>query len=163
MTELALIALGANLGDPRAALGWARAELARLGTALAASRLYRTAPVGGPAGQPDYLNAAVALQTKLEPEALLAALLNLEAAYGRVRRERWGPRTLDLDLIGYGRRTLHTPELELPHPRAFDRAFVLAPLSDIAPTWQHPATGQTVADALARIDASGVQPTDEAW
>jgi len=135
--------------------------LADLGEVTATSWLYRTAAVGGPSGQPDYLNAALSLDTPLSPQALMLALLGAEALSGRVRLERWGPRVLDLDLIGYGATVLATPRLTLPHPRAFERPFVLAPLADVAPEWRHPATGETVQAALARLDRSGLQRLDE--
>jgi len=150
--ETALIALGANLGDPAAALHWALRELASLGELRAVSAFHRTAPVGGPPDQPDYLNAAANLQTDLPPQALLAALLDIETRFGRVRRERWGARVLDLDLIAYGNRVLETPGLTLPHPRAWERSFVLRPLSEIVPDYAHPVTGQTVSQALAALE-----------
>ena len=159
--DLALIALGANLGDPRAALRQAKNVLADVGEVQATSWLYRTAPVGGPPGQPEYLNAALSLFTPLSPQALLLALLGIEALSGRVRLERWGPRLLDLDLIGYGQRALHTPRLTLPHPEAFVRAFVLAPLADVAPGWRHPVTGERVQDALRRADQGGLERLNE--
>lgn len=161
LKTLALIALGANLGDPLSALRQARTVLADLGEVTATSWLYRTAAVGGPQGQPDYLNAALSLDTPLSPQALMLALLGAEALSGRVRLERWGPRVLDLDLIGYGDAVLNTPRLTLPHPRAFERPFVLAPLADVAPEWRHPATGETVQSALARLGGSGLQRLDE--
>ena len=151
MTVTALIALGANLGDPLSALEWAVGEMNALGSVLAVSSFHRTAPVGGPGGQPDYLNAALKLGTELPPETLLDALLALETRYGRVRGERWGARVLDLDLIAYGDLTLNTPRLTLPHPRAWERAFVLLPLAEIAPEYPHPQTRQTVAQALAEL------------
>ncbi len=127
------------------------------------SGLYRTAPVGGPPGQPDYLNAALALHTDLAPQALLAALLDIEARAGRVRAERWGPRVLDLDLIAHGDLVLDAPGLTLPHPRAFERAFVLAPLADIAPDWRHPTLGRSVREALARLDQGDLPGPPEPW
>lgn len=135
--------------------------LADLGEVTATSWLYRTAAVGGPAGQPDYLNAALSLNTPLPAQALMLALLGAEALSGRVRLERWGPRVLDLDLIGYGDAVLDTPRLTLPHPRAFERPFVLAPLADVAPEWRNPLTGETVRSALARLGTGGLERLDE--
>jgi 2-amino-4-hydroxy-6-hydroxymethyldihydropteridine diphosphokinase len=163
MSELALIALGANLGEPHRALSAARRRIASLGEIRAASALYRTAPVGGPPGQPDYLNAALMLLTEREPADLLAEMLRIEREAGRERRERWGPRVLDLDLLAYGSGVSDLPGLTLPHPRLMERAFVLAPLADIAPEWRHPVTGLTVRDALARIDLSGVERLVADW
>ncbi|MFC6661875.1 2-amino-4-hydroxy-6-hydroxymethyldihydropteridine diphosphokinase [Deinococcus multiflagellatus] len=122
----AFIALGANLGNPAATLAWAAGHLRALGEVTGVSRLYRTAPVGAP-GQPDYLNAAVQLRTRLDAPALLAALHALEAQAGRERRQRWEARLLDLDLILYGQQQCEGPGLVLPHPRAWERPFVLAP------------------------------------
>ncbi|GGR05210.1 2-amino-4-hydroxy-6-hydroxymethyldihydropteridine diphosphokinase [Deinococcus ruber] len=161
MAEEALIALGANLGDPLAALRAARTALEQFGTVTATSWLYRTRAVGGPPGQPDYLNAALSLHTALEAQALMHALLATEHSSGRVRLERWGPRVLDLDLIGYGDSVLNTPHLTLPHPRAFGRGFVLAPLNDVAPHWRHPVSGESVAAALARVGLDGLERLDE--
>lgn len=107
--EAAFIALGANLGDAPGTLRGARDDLARLGTLTGVSGLYRTVPVGGPPGQPDYLNAAVRLVTPLGPVELLGALHEIERQAGRVRRDRWAARTLDLDLILYGHEVRDTP------------------------------------------------------
>src|SRR4051812_41966994 len=125
--ETAVIALGANLGERAETLRRATDALGALGEIVAKSSLYETAPVG-PA-QPDYLNAIVLLRTALEPVELLAALLEIERGLGRERREKWGPRVIDLDLVAYGERTLDLPGLTLPHPEAHRRAFVLAPLA----------------------------------
>lgn len=172
------MALGANLGAPLAQLRGALGRLGTLGTVVARSRIYRTAPVGGPPGQPDYLNAVVILVPDAEhadPQRLLARLLGVEAEFGRVRLERAAPRTLDLDLLDVGGRVLRRaatgggrgedplPELQLPHPRLSERAFVLAPLKDVEPEWRHPGTGASVSELLARVDGSGVQATDLAW
>ncbi|ANE42817.1 2-amino-4-hydroxy-6-hydroxymethyldihydropteridine diphosphokinase [Deinococcus puniceus] len=161
--QTAWIALGANLGEARQTLQWARAELAQLGTVTGASALYRTAPVGGPPGQPDYLNAALTLHTRLPAPALLAALHTLEARAGRERRERWEARILDLDLILYGDLVMETPSLTLPHPRAWQRAFVLAPLADLDPLRRHPDTGESVAEALERVGRDGVFRETSDW
>ncbi len=157
------IALGANLGQPLETLRWAVAQVARLGELRGVSRLYRTAPVGGPPGQPDYLNAALWLQTDRPPLELLSALHDIEARAGRERRERWEARVLDLDLIVYGHRVEAGPSLTLPHPRAWERAFVLAPLADLKPGLTHPLTGETVGEALARADQSGLWAERADW
>ena len=112
MSEVAFVALGANLGDALGALRRAREDLAALGTLTGVSALYRTAPLGGPPGQPDYLNAAVRLETALAAGDLLVALHAAEARAGRVRRARWGARTLDLDLLLYGARVSPDPRLD---------------------------------------------------
>ena len=161
--SVAFIALGANLGEPLPTLRWAVTELRALGQVKALSRLYRTAPVGGPAGQPDYLNAALCLHTTLSPHDLLAGLHDIERRAGRTRTQRWEARTLDLDLILYGRLTSDDPNLRLPHPRAWERAFVLAPLCDLHPHLPHPTTGETVSAALARTDRRGVQAHMDDW
>ena len=142
----AYIALGANLGDPVATVCRAFAALAELPqTTLAAmSPLYRTAPVGI-TDQPEFINAAARLETDLAPEALLDALLAIEQAFGRVRGERNGPRTLDLDILLYGEAVIDTPRLSLPHPRLHLRAFVLCPLADLAPDLRLPGRGSVAA------------------
>ena len=144
--SLAYIALGANLGDPAATVNAAFAALNRLphSRLLAKSALYRTAPVGI-ADQPEFVNAAARLETTLAPEALLDALLDIEQAFGRVRAERNGPRTLDLDLLLYDELRLATPRLILPHPRLHLRAFVLQPLAELAPDLALPGRGRLAA------------------
>lgn len=161
MTQTAYIALGANLGEPRPMLRWAVQEIARLGEVAGISAFYQTAPVGGPPGQPDYLNAALRLETDLSPQDLLAALHDIEHQAGRERKVRWGARVLDLDLIVYGDLLSEQPELLLPHPRAWERAFVLAPLADLQPDLRHPVSGETVAEALARVRAAGITRVEE--
>lgn len=144
--SLAYIALGANLGDPAATVNAAFAALDQLpeGRLLAKSALYRTAPVGI-ADQPEFVNAAAQLDTMLAPEALLDALLGIEQTFGRIRAERNGPRTLDLDLLLYDELTLSTPRLTLPHPRLHLRAFVLQPLAELAPDLEIPGRGRLAA------------------
>lgn len=144
--SLAYIALGANLGDPAATVNAAFAALDQLPQSrlLATSALYRTAPVGI-AEQPEFVNAAALIDTTLAPEALLDALLAIEQAFGRVRAERNGPRTLDLDILLYDNLTLATPRLTLPHPRLHLRAFVLQPLADLAPDLAIPGRGSLAA------------------
>ncbi|HEX5313477.1 MAG TPA: 2-amino-4-hydroxy-6-hydroxymethyldihydropteridine diphosphokinase [Gammaproteobacteria bacterium] len=154
----AWIGLGSNLGDSRAEIEAAFAELDSLPhTSLRSrSRLYRTRPVG-PVAQPDFVNAAAALETALAPEELLDALLAVEARHGRERREHWGPRTLDLDILLYDETQIATARLSVPHPRLAERAFALCPLADIAPQAEVPGAG-SVAVLLARLDTSGVTP-----
>lgn len=144
--SLAYIALGANLGDPAATVNAAFAALDQLPQSrlLAKSALYRTAPVGI-ADQPEFVNAAALIDTTLTPEALLDGLLGIEQAFGRVRAERNGPRTLDLDILLYDDLTLATPRLTLPHPRLHLRAFVLQPLADLAPDLAIPGRGRLAA------------------
>lgn len=154
--ERAWVALGANLGDRRATLARALRWLAALPeTRLdAVSSFHRTtALVAGGGPQPDYLNAVARLVTRLAPLRLLAALQALEAAAGRVRRERWGARTLDLDLLLMGSRVLAAPALLLPHPRMAERAFVLAPLCELDPELVHPRLGVPMAELLRRARA----------
>ena len=158
--ERVFVGLGANLGDAAASI---RAALAALGSLpqtrlIAASPLYRSAPVD--ADGPDYVNSVAELRSELEPEALLVRLQALEQRFGRERPYRHAPRTLDLDLLSYGERRVVSVTLTLPHPRMHLRAFVLAPLVDLAPDWRL-ADGRTAAQALAestdpivrRIDA----------
>lgn len=159
----AFVALGANLGEPVVTLREALGELSGLGELCGVSRLYRTAPVGGPAGQPDYFNAAVGLQTSLTAAELLAALHAIEVQAGRTRTVRWEARTLDLDLILYGEQISTDPALALPHPRAWERAFVLIPLHDLDPKLKHPLTGETVADALRRVGGVRVELAAKTW
>lgn len=156
------VALGSNLGDRLEHLrrGAARLEREAGALELLKSRVYDTDPVGGPQGQPPYLNAAVAFRSALEPEHLLELLLDIERREGRVRLEPSGPRTLDLDLLLCDDLRLEQPGLTLPHPRLHLRAFVLAPLADVAPGWIVPGLGQTVSALLAQTEAAGVRPTD---
>lgn len=151
----AVIGLGSNLGDRLSNLRFAVRYIAELGQVVATSAVYQTQAVGPP--QPDYLNAAVRLVALLEPEALLEALLEIERRAGRLRRERWGPRTLDLDLLWLRNRSVDAATLVVPHPELSGRAFALAPLLDVAPTAADPRTGRTYAELLAGLDASGVQ------
>lgn len=139
----AYIGLGGNLGDAVERLRAARAAVGALPGVreLACSSLYRSTPMGPP-GQPDYVNAVMAVATTLSPLALLDALQAVESAFGRVRTgERWGPRTLDLDILLYGRETLAGERLTLPHPGITEREFVLYPLREIAPELEIPGRG----------------------
>lgn len=129
----AYLALGSNLGDRRAALAAAVAGLAEAGPIVAVSSVYETDPVGGPAAQSAYLNAVVALETTWTPRQLLSLAARLEDEAGRVRAERWGPRTLDVDVLLVGEETVDEPDLTVPHPRMWERAFVTVPLYEVAP------------------------------
>jgi 2-amino-4-hydroxy-6-hydroxymethyldihydropteridine diphosphokinase len=150
-----VIGLGANLGEKLVALRSALAGLGRLGRIVAVSGVYETAAVGPP--QPDYLNAAVLLESTLEPSALLNELLAIERAHGRLRLERWGPRTLDLDLLWAGDVVLSTADLTLPHPELNRRPFALMPLLDVAPDARDPRSGHAYKESLSALDCRGVQ------
>jgi 2-amino-4-hydroxy-6-hydroxymethyldihydropteridine diphosphokinase len=149
------VGFGGNLGDPAATLRAAAAELGRrAGRVSAASPVYRSAPVGV-TGQPAFLNAVAALDTPLSPDALLDVLLAVEADHGRVRDVRWGPRTLDLDLLWFERAVRDDPRLTLPHPRAHEREFVLRPLCDLAPDLE--IRGRTAREWLESLEPQGVE------
>ncbi|WP_426700215.1 2-amino-4-hydroxy-6-hydroxymethyldihydropteridine diphosphokinase [Rhodanobacter sp. Col0626] len=154
---LAYVALGSNLGDPQQQLLAAMDALASLADTrlLRRSRLYRTPP-WGVLEQPPFINAAVELDTGLSPHALLDALLIIEQRAGRVRGERNGPRVLDLDLLHVDGVQLDDARLTLPHPRMAERAFVLLPLHDIAPTLRLPDQ-HTVAERLGMLDLAGCE------
>lgn len=126
----AFLALGSNMGDRR---GYLKAALDRLPDVVAVSRLYETDPVGGPPGQGAYLNCVVELQTRRTPRELLTLAQAAEVAAQRVRMARWGPRTLDVDVLLVGDEVVDDPDLTIPHPRMWERGFVLVPLADLAP------------------------------
>ena len=153
MSTLALIGLGSNLGDRKAMLDGAVAALRGTSgvTVRAVSSYHETEPVGGPPGQGPFLNAAAVVETDLDPIALLGRLQAIEARFGRVREVRWGPRTLDLDLLLYGDQVIATPTLQVPHPRMAERRFVLAPLAEIAPEAVDPRSGRTIGASLAAL------------
>lgn len=156
MAVIAYIGLGSNLGDREENLRRALEMMDGLpGTrVLRVSSLYRTEPVGV-TDQPEFLNLAVELETELEPKALLISLQKIEDDLGRVRQVRWGSRTIDLDIIYYGDRIVEEPKLEVPHPRANQRAFVLEPLAEIAPDLVDPVTGRSVKEMLEELDRKG--------
>ncbi len=158
METACAIALGSNLGNSEHTIEKALVRLEQIdGMGLETrSQLYKTAPVGPP--QPDYINACAIFHTTLSPEQVLEVLLATEASFGRIRRERWGPRTLDLDLLFYGDRVVDTASLTLPHPRMCERAFVLVPLVEIVADWRHPVRDQTVKELLLQVDTAGVFP-----
>jgi len=148
----AYISLGSNLGQREETLRAALRELDELEgvEVTAVSRLRETAPVGGPA-QDNYINAVAEVRTSLAAADLLGALQGIEARFGRKRQERWGPRTLDLDLLLYGEAVIQSPELQVPHPRMHERLFVLEPLCEIAPHARNPTLGRSAAELLARL------------
>jgi len=158
MHPAVFLGLGSNLGDREAAIDGALARLGARGVRLRArSSTWLTEPVGGPP-QGLFLNAAAAVETALAPAELLAAALAVEREMGRVRAERNGPRTIDVDLLLYGDRRVDEPGLSVPHPRLHERRFVLAPLAEIARDVVHPTLGLTIAELFDRCpDRSGVR------
>lgn len=150
---IAYVALGANLGEARAALAEAQARLQQPGIRVRRrARLYRSAPVG-PQDQPAFFNTVVEVETDLHPDALLARLKDIEETMGRTKTVRWGPRVIDLDIVLYGDAEVAEDHLVIPHREMANRAFVLAPLADLAADRAVPGLGLTVAgllEALAR-------------
>ena len=154
----ALIALGGNVGDVRATFAIAIDAICAAGTAslMARSSDYATPPWGDE-NQPPFVNACIEIETDLDPHALLQALHDVERTHGRdrTRERRWGPRPLDLDLLAYDDLSIEAPGLILPHPRLFERAFVLVPLSEIAP--HRRISGRTAADALKELPREEIE------
>lgn len=168
--EIVYVALGSNLGDRAAVF----ADVIRAIEAdsdldlLAASPVFETEPVG-PGEQGPYLNAAVCLRTELLPSDLLSRLQSIEVALGRDRSVgalRWGPRIIDLDILFFGEQRVDTPDLVVPHPRAHERSFVLAPMVELAPDLVHPILGDSMralADSLLDLDAVRPAPAPPGW
>ncbi len=155
-TAMAYIGLGANLGDRAATLREAAQRLGTLGRITAVSSLYETEPVGF-REQPPFLNAVIALETNMSPTELFRELIAIERDLGRVRTFRNAPRTLDLDVLLMDDLVLETSDLTLPHPRMHERAFVLAPLTEVAPDVVHPVLGVPMAALLASLpDRNGI-------
>lgn len=154
------IALGSNLGDCKNTLESALATLNQTSgiTVQSRSSWYLTQAIGPP--QPDILNGCALLKTTLTPPQLLQTLLKIESQFGRVRQERWGARTLDLDLLLFDDVILHTEDLHIPHPRMVERAFVLVPLAEIAPDWVEPVSKQTIVQLVKAVNCSGVRKLD---
>ncbi len=157
------LALGSNMGDRLAELSAAVASLGSLGQEIRVSGLYETAPVGGPPGQGAYLNCVVSLSTSAAPRLLLELAQRLEQEAGRVRTVRNGPRPLDVDILLYDDLVMDEPDLVIPHPRMYERAFVLAPLEELAPelvpdNWRERlgrgAVGEEVLRRVGRIESS---------
>jgi len=151
-----VIGLGANLGDRLATFESVVRELAGLGKVTGVSQLYETDPVGGPV-QPDYFNAAVCLETELEPTSLLVHLLEIERNHGRVRQLRWGPRHLDLDILWIEGRAIHELGLTIPHARLLERNFALVPLLEVAPDALDPNTGLAYCEASIAGNREGMR------
>lgn len=151
------IALGGNIGDSYRILEEAIKTLAQTpGIKLQTkSSWYRTKAVGPP--QPDYLNGCAILQVTMSPDLLLETLLATEQKFGRVRQQRWGARSLDLDLLLFDDLIINTPHLQIPHPRMVERAFVLIPLAEIAPDWVEPISGYVIKDIVKEVDCSDVE------
>ncbi|MBN8972307.1 MAG: 2-amino-4-hydroxy-6-hydroxymethyldihydropteridine diphosphokinase [Rhizobiales bacterium] len=153
-----LIALGGNVGDVRTTFPKAISNILGMAqaTLLARSSDYRTPPWGEEAQDP-FINACIEVETSLDPHALLFTLHKIEKRFGRDRakEQRWGPRTLDLDLLAYDDAVINQPDLTLPHPRLFERAFVLVPLTEIAP--DRMIAGRSVASALAQLSTEGIE------
>ena len=156
--HVATLGLGANLGDRIATLQRAVDLLAEQGVrVVASSRVWETEPVGGPEGQPPYLNAVVRAETELAAHDVLAAANRVEAALGRTREVRWGPRTIDIDVLLYDDLRHDDPELTIPHPRMTERAFVVLPLLDVDPAPVLP-DGTRVLELS--IDPDGARPVE---
>lgn len=158
------LSLGGNLGEPARSMAAALRILdADANTRVVdVSSLYRTPP-WGKLDQPDFLNAAAEISTTLAPRALLDLCLDAERKLKRVREERWGPRLIDIDILVFGDRIIHETGLEVPHPRMLERAFVLAPLAEIAPGLA--VAGRSISDRLIAVDTSGIErlPSGRNW
>lgn len=159
-SETVFLALGTNLGERAANLDRARQELSKVVEIDRKSSIYETPP-WGVTDQPAFLNQVLAGRTMLVPQELLAAVKQIEKDMGRVPSVRFGPRLIDIDILLYGNTLLNTPELTIPHPRMFERAFVLVPLLEIAPALISPLTHEPVTDILQRLDVSGIKKLEE--
>ena len=164
MNQDVYLGFGANIGNPVETLQQAIHALVSDQTqVIEKSLLYTTAPIGGPADQDDYVNAVVKIRTCLSPIKLLQILQSLDERFGRERIERWGARTLDIDILLYGTELIDSPDLNVPHPQMHLRRFVLQPLIDIAPTLKHPGTGIRFADYLPMCEDQSIKQLDAGW
>jgi 2-amino-4-hydroxy-6-hydroxymethyldihydropteridine diphosphokinase len=156
-----ILGLGANVGDPLAQLADAVARLREVIDVTAVSGVYRTPPLGF-VDQPDFYNLVLLGRSPAATESLLADVLRIEQALGRTRSFRNAPRTIDIDILAHGARQLRAPDLEVPHPRLHERAFVLVPLAEVAPQWRHPVLGHTAARLLADLGSvAGIERVGE--
>ncbi|MDP0562650.1 MAG: 2-amino-4-hydroxy-6-hydroxymethyldihydropteridine diphosphokinase [Candidatus Endonucleobacter sp. (ex Gigantidas childressi)] len=163
ITTTSYIALGSNLGNSRHQLQCAVYDMdsEKSINLLRCSKLYRSSPIGPP-GQPDYYNAVIAVTTDLPPESLLDTLQSIEHEYGRIKTVRWGPRTLDLDILLYGDQTINTPRLTIPHDQLHLRSFTLYPLNDISPNLIVPGHG-VLSTLLNNIDSADLNVIADSW
>jgi 2-amino-4-hydroxy-6-hydroxymethyldihydropteridine diphosphokinase len=150
VAETAYLSLGSNLGDRAANLRAALAQLDAAGKSLAVSGFYETQPVDAP-DQPWFLNCVAAIETEKTPQELLHLALKIEAAMGRLRMRKKGPRNIDIDVVLFGDRVVDEPALKIPHPAMQQRRFVLEPLVEIAPEVRHPELGKTARELLAEL------------
>jgi 2-amino-4-hydroxy-6-hydroxymethyldihydropteridine diphosphokinase len=159
--EEVLIGFGSNQGDSVAICGAAIRSLSEHSAihVVRVSSFFRTAPVGF-LDQEWFVNGVIVCTTTLSPSELMAALQGIERSFGRTRDVRWGPRTLDLDLLAYGDRVLRLPELTVPHARMHERRFVLAPLVEIHPGWNHPVLGRCARELLSGLPAEDGQDVE---
>lgn len=150
--NIVYLGIGSNVGEEEDNCRRALASISRLPSTenLTASSLYKTEPVGEK-NQPWFINCVARIETGLSPDELLTALLEIEKEMGRTRREKWGPRTIDLDILFFGTRAVSTPSLTIPHPEAHRRRFVLLPLLEIDPSFVHPGLNRPCADLLAEL------------
>lgn len=152
---IAYLGLGTNLGDRLMNLGQAIQSLSAVVTVLRSSRVYETLPVGF-ADQPKFLNQVAEIETELTPQDLLETVKHIELQMGRQKTFRDGPRLIDIDILFYGDRVIDLPNLTIPHPRLSTRAFVLAPLAELAPSLKHPVLGKTVVKMLEQVSQNGI-------
>lgn len=159
----AVIAIGSNVGNRLWYLKKAVDQLHSIAKVLSVAPLYETTPYGFKE-QPDFLNSVILMQTTLSPHDLLQRLKDIETAVGRKKREKWGPREIDLDIIFYDNLSLHSADLTIPHPDFRNRRFVLKPLNDIAPQWKSPLDGETVSEMLDKcIDETIIEMLESDW